>query len=376
MPRNVLFMIPTLDVGGTEMQLALLAKRLLQSEFRPHILCTRREGELASELRGLGIPIECLNLDRPVSFQACRQVKWFCRDWKIDILHTFLFGMDLSAVRGARSAGVRAVLTSRREIPDWMQKRHLRVQRLANRKTDLVVCNSEAVRQDARAREGLPPEKTRVILNGFPEEWIPSRPLVQERDRERVFLRPFQLRPEEKALVCIANFSPVKNHARLLDAAKKVLLQGIDFRLFLIGEGPLLEEARAYSDRVGLVATSVFLGKRKDRLEFLAECDALVLPSLSEGFPNAVLEAQALGVPVVASHVGGIPELIEHGETGWTFDPNDVNSIAKALWTVLTYTQDALRCATEAQARARAKFTAREMVSRYVALYSELCPPS
>jgi glycosyltransferase involved in cell wall biosynthesis len=370
--HKILYVISSLDVGGTEMQLVLLARQIATTTFVPHVLCTRREGELAESLRKAGVEVECLETEKPISLKTCQRIKWYCRDWEIDLVHTFLFGMDLGAVRGARSAGVRAVVTSRRQIPDWKKGRHLRVQRMANKKTDLVVCNSNAVRDYICKQESLPESKTRVVYNGFPEGSIPPEPLLGARPLKREALRSFMIQEDELTLCCIANFSPVKNHKVLLDAFRKVLLKGIKIRLFLIGDGPLRSRAERYAEERNLGMATEFLGQRLDRLKILAECDALVLPSLNEGFPNAVLEAQALGVPVVASNVGGIPELVEHGETGWLFDPNEANSIAGAIWTVLLQREDALRVATAAQARVRSKFTATNMVANYHGLYEEL----
>jgi len=372
MAANILFVIPSLDVGGTEIQLLLLAKRLLSTPYRPHILCLLREGELAANARKAQIPLECAGLSESLSFKTGAAVKRACRNWKIDLVHTFLFGMDLPAVKAAKSAGVAAVITSRRQIPNWKERRHIKIQKMANKKTDLVVCNSVAVRDFICDQETLPEEMTRVIYNGFPEDSIPKKPAILSRPPERTFLRPYSLAEDEVALACVANFSPVKNHARLFEALFKVLLDGLKVRLFLIGEGPNKEEMERYAadHRVGMA--TVFLGRRMDRLKMLSECDCLVLPSLNEGFPNAVLEACAIGVPVAASRAGGIPELVEHGKTGWLFDPKSISSIAETLSFALTQRDETVRCATAAQERVRKLFTAREMVANYERLYSEL----
>jgi len=372
MARNILYVIPSLDVGGTEMQLALLARQLLRTSFAPIILCLQREGELAESVRKSGVPVDCLETDNSMSYKTCRNVKWFCRDLKIDIVHTFLSGTDLGAVRGARAAGVGAVVTSRRQIPDWMKGRPLRLQKLANKKTDRVVCNSRAAQEFIREREKIPAEKTSVIYNGFPENAIPDRPLIMSRPLKKEALRPFLIQKDEAVLACIANFFEVKNHKMLLDGFRKVLLKAVKVRLLLIGDGPLRNKVERYADEINLGVATEFLGTRLDRLKILAECDGLVLASLNESFPNAVLEAQALGIPVIASRVGGVPELVEHGETGWTFDPRDIGSIAGALWTLLTYRDDAIRVAGAAQQQVRTKFSAGNMVANYLSLYEGL----
>ena len=372
MPRNVLYTIPSLEIGGTEMQLALLVRRLLKTEYTPHVLCALEEGPLAEPIRKMGIAVDCLNAKKCISARVCSQVKIFCKEWKIDLLHTYLFGMDLGAVHGARSAGVKAVITSRRQIPDWKTWYHLKAQRMANKRTDRVVCNAAAVRDYICDQEGLPREKTKVIYNGFPEESIPERPLLTPEPPKREALRSLMIEPDEKVICCVANFSEVKNHRRLLDAFRKVLLQGVKVRLVLVGDGPLRKPMELYAEQNSLGRATVFLGHRLDRLKILGECHALILPSLNEGFPNAVLEAQALGIPVVASDRGGIPELIEHGETGWLFDPTDKKKIAGAIWTALHQEEDAIRVARNAQKQARERFTARNLVAEHVLLYDQL----
>jgi glycosyltransferase involved in cell wall biosynthesis len=369
---NILYVIPNLNVGGTEFQLGLLARALVGTDYVPHILCLGEEGTLADSLRKAGVEIEAAGIENPQSCRVKQKVKWFCKDWNIDLVHTLLPGTDLPAVRGAAKAGVRAIITSRREIPDWKKGSHLRAQRMANKLTQRVICNSHAVEDFIRSQEGLSKEKTRVIHNGFPEETIPSHPAIAVSDRKREALRSLMIHEDEFVLTCIANFNPVKNHRKMLEGLRKVLLKGLRVRMVLVGEGPLLEETRQFAEEHTLGIATEFLGSRLDRLKILAESDAVILASLNEGFPNAVLEAQAIGVPVIASRVGGIPELIDHGNTGWLFDPRDANSIAGAIWTVLQNENDALRVARLAQDIVRKKFTVRNMVANYRQQYDEL----
>lgn len=374
MPKNVAFILPNLEVGGTEVQVALLAQQLRNSDFVPHILCLKQEGALAESVRSAGVPVLALELDESLSFKACYGVRRFCLEHQIELVQTFLFGMEYGAVRGAQFAGVPAIVTSRREIPDWREARHIRVQRMANKRTDFVVCNSKAVRDFICEQEKWPVIQTRVIYNGFPDELIPVRPVIVQRSLKKEYLRPYQIQDDELVLGCIANFSPVKNHYRLLDALRQVLLEGTKVRLVLIGDGPIRAAVESYAEQQSLRMATVFLGSRMDRLKFLSECDALILPSLNEGCPNAVLEAMALGVPVIASQTGGIPEMITHGESGWLFDPTSVSSIARAIWTAMNHREDAMRCASRAQDVIRERFTASRMVSEYQELYREIAP--
>ena len=214
--------------------------------------------------------------------------------------------------------------------------------------------------------------KTEVIYNGFPEQNIPDEPILQKPPMKRELLRSRMIEPKERVLVCVANFSPVKNHFKMIDALRNVLLDGDLVRLILIGDGPMREEVQAYVESKSMREAVIFLGSRVDRLKILPECQGLILPSKHEGFPNAVLEAMALGIPVIASNTGGIPELIEHGETGWLFPPDDELEIAATMRKVLFDHPAALKCATEAQRRVRKNFTDQILIEKHLKVYRDL----
>jgi L-malate glycosyltransferase len=372
MAASVLFVIPSLDISGPAMQLCLLARRLADSPWKPHILCLQKEGELAASTRDAGVPVDILNVEDPLAWGTCLKVRRYCKKNDVDLIHTFLRGMDSAVVRGARSAGVQKIILSRREIEEEIDPKEHRQRIAAVSQSDLILCNSQAAREFACQIEEVPQEQIRVIPNGFPEEAVPARPALLTRPKVKKYLQSCQIQDGEKVLACIADFIPVKNHFRLLDAVRILLFERLLIRVIFFGDGPLFGEVEKYAGDKNLFRATVFMGRRMERLKMLAECDALVMPSLRESFPNSILEAQALGIPVAASCRGGIPEIIQHGENGWLFNPNDPEEMSETIRTVLFDREKALQGALIGQERVRSQFTASRMVESHIQVYNQL----
>lgn len=367
---NVLFVIPSLDVSGRGIQLSLLSRLLAKTVFKPHILCLGEEGQFAAQTRDAGVIVEAAGNNETSSFKSCYQVRKFCRKHEIDLVQTYLSGRELGSVRGARSAGITRIITSRREIPEEHSP-VLRARKAANRKTDFIIANSQAAKDFCCSQEQWPSELVDVIPNGFPADRIPGSPALFSKKTRR-YLQSFNLQPDEKVLVCIASFHEVKNHLVLLEAFRKLLFEKPLIRLILLGEGPLLAEVERYAGERSLGRAVACMGNRMDRLGILSECDALVLPSRRESFPNSILEAQALGIPVAASRCGGIPEIVTSGETGWLFDPDNTDEMAEAIRNVLYNTEAVHPCVIRAQEQVRRKFTAEKMVESHVHAFNSL----
>lgn len=355
------------------MQLGLLARSLIKTELRPHILCTGQPGELAESIGKGGVPIEALNLPNPFSLGVCRGVKRTCLNWEIDIVHSFVSGGDSAIVRGGRSSGAIGILTSRRRMAapprGWFERK---MQTAANDRVDRVVCNSNAVREVCRLEEGVPEAKLLTVPNGFPEGSIPAFPMLKKPPMERTLLRSRMVEPKENLLACVADFTAEKNHFKLVDAFRNVLLDGSKARLILIGDGPMRQEVQSYLESRSLREGVIMLGRRLDRLKILPECQAMIHPGKGESFPNAILEAQALGIPVIASNNGGIPELVEHGVTGWLFPPDDELDMAATIRKVLFDHEAAYGCAVRAQEQVRKRFTDRLVVQAFIGVYREI----
>lgn len=186
--------------------------------------------------------------------------------------------------------------------------------------------------------------------------------------RDSKLLRERYATKGEKLLVHISNFRPVK---RVLDVAKvfENVQQQIPSKLVLIGEGPDLPKVSNWLQDRGLQSKVVYLGKQEDISEILSQMDLMLLPSGQESFGLVALEAMSCGIPVISSDVGGLPELIEHGRTGYTFPIGDIASMAQAAVKLLINEERYQAFSDACIARSKQKFCAQEMVAQYEHLY-------
>lgn len=228
-------------------------------------------------------------------------------------------GADIWGGLAARRAGVPAVLSRRVDNPDPPLVGPLRY-----RLYDRVIAISGRI--GALLREsGVPAAKLRTVLSAV--DAAACQPVWS---REQ-FRAAFGLPGEELAVVCVAQMIPRKGHDSLLEAWPRVLAARADARLILFGRGPQEAALRDQAQRLGIESAVRFAGFRADLLEFLGHADLLVHPALREGLGICLLEAQAAGLPVVASHAGGIPEAVADGLTGILVPPARPDELAAAL---------------------------------------------
>jgi glycosyltransferase involved in cell wall biosynthesis len=168
----------------------------------------------------------------------------------------------------------------------------------------------------------------------------------------------------------VARLAPQKGQRYLIDAAPVVLEEHPDVRFVIVGDGELREELEAHALRSGVADRFLFAGARDDVPDLLASFDVFAFPSLFEGLCLAVIEAQAAGVPVVATPVGGIRETVVQGETGVLCQPRDSSSLAAAINRVLDAPEEAASLAAEARKRVLERFSEHRMVEETIALYA------
>jgi L-malate glycosyltransferase len=306
--------------GGTERQMTELVRRLDRSRFDVHVACFHAEGawlpRVASCATIAEFPIR--GLARPATLaQAAAFARW-CRRNRIAVLQTCDFYANTFALPAAAIAGVPVRVGSRREINPDKSPTQLRLQRQAYRCAHTVVANSRAA-AGALETEGIAADRIEVVPNG----------VAVEQYRARSAARPVT------TIITVANLRTEKAHETLLAAAAWLLLRHPRLRFQIVGGGPRAEELRLLTDRLGIAGRVEFLGHREDVPSLLAAADAFVLPSRSEAFPNGAIEAMAAGLPVVASRVGGLLDLIDHERTGLLVPPDDPAKLALAIESVV-----------------------------------------
>ena len=298
-------------------------------------------------LAAAGIPVVALHRRGPtdlgVAFRLAREVRRF----RPHVVHSFLFPANLVAAVVGRAAGVPRVVVSQRSSYDsclpapWRQ-----VARLGHRLAHRVVVNSRA----ALAEEIAAGAPSSLLVH------VPNAVVDPTIRRGAVEPRPEGV-PDGPFVLSLGQLDVHKGHRVLVAAWPEVVRARPGARLVLVGDGPCRTDLESQARALGVTPSVSFAGFRAAAGAFVAACTMLVQPSLTEGMPNAVMEAMAAGKPVVASGVGGIPELVLDGETGVLVPAGDPRALAAAIVALLDDPGRAARLGGAGAARVRAQFT-------------------
>jgi glycosyltransferase involved in cell wall biosynthesis len=360
--------------GGTENHAMNLVQALDPSRFDMHLACLRRWGHLPKEIEARQIPLVQYEVNRLYGPRALKQQLRFARyirHSQIEIVNTYGFYANVFAIPAARLAGVRVIIASIQDIGAYLTPTKKRLQKLICRWADCIVANAEAVRQWLIA-EGYNPAKITVIrtctdLSKFANK-TSGTGLRQE----------LGLPPLSPLVAVLSRLDRVKGIEYFLEAAAMVARRVPEARFLVVGDatkqvdGDYRKELERRADRLGLGARIRFTGLRHDVPDILAEVAVSVLPSLSEGLSNVLLESMAAGVPVVATTVGGNPEAIEDGVTGLLVPPRDPGALAQAICRLLDSPELASRFGQAGRERVIERFSLERMVQETESLYLDL----
>jgi glycosyltransferase involved in cell wall biosynthesis len=282
-------------------------------------------------------------------------------------VHTHDLYSNLLGVPAAWLAGTRTIISSRRDLGSWWwyTKRNRKILRLIQSLSSSVVANSQAVKDLLVKQDGFAATRIHVIHNGVELE----RFRLSENGKKE--LEVLQSIPKShKKVVLVANMHvETKGHKCLIQAAKSVCNRVPEVTFVLVGDGELRPKFEQQIAELNLRKNFLFLGTRNDVPEILAACDLGLLCSLAEGLPNAVLEYLAAGLPVVATSVGGVPEIIEHGVNGLLVPPSDTAALASAILEILQDTELASAMRRRAREVAIRKFSFDRLISELEQLY-------
>jgi glycosyltransferase involved in cell wall biosynthesis len=363
-PLRVTLVVGSLNRGGTERQVLMLGSALVARGHLVTVVCIHSAGDQGAAARAAGVRVVEAGfpgLQRSVLLNPIpeiRRLRQVFRETAPDVVHCFLYWGYLIGVPIARSVGVPVVISSRRGLTAASRRFRLLVpwERMCDRLADAVVCNSHAVMEDAIRHTRLPRRKAVVIWNGV------SMPADVARPADGT-----------QRAVIVANLIAYKGHDVALRAFAQVraLLPALEARLQLAGAGPEEAPLRAQARELGIDTDIEFLGSVADVPALLAGCSFTVLPSLTEGMPNAVLESLAHGRAVVASAVGGVPEILEQGG-GLLVPHGDPEALADAMLALLLDRNRAARLGSEGRRLVRDRFGVDRMVEESLRLYGGL----
>jgi glycosyltransferase involved in cell wall biosynthesis/protein-tyrosine-phosphatase len=327
--------------AGAEVQVATMAAYLAE---RPDVELTTillNEGPLARELRRLGVPVSVVDEGRNSAVRILVALTRLLRTQSVDIVHTHRYKDTVLGGLAARLAGVpglvRTIHGQTEPMRGWARAKfrlYEGLDRLALASfADRIIAVSGRMSEGLQA-SGYGAATVVHIHNGVD---LGKIRLTRARDQMR---RELGVAPGAPLIGTVGRLSPVKGHAGFLRAARLILDEERDARFLLVGDGPLRGELLAAARRLGLESACLFTGPRLDVYDLVAAMDVFVLPSLNEGLPMALLEAMALGRPVVATAVGGVPEVVAHEATGLLVAVDDERAMADAC---LALTRDPVR---------------------------------
>jgi len=380
-PIRVLKFMTLFGIGGTEKQVANLTKRMDRQAFDLSFGCISRWGELLNEIEGKqGIQVAEFPLSNLYGINAFRQqlrLAAALRRGHTQIMHSYNFYANVFSIPAAKLAGVPCIVASIRDMGIYLSPAKRRVQRLICRLADKVVVNADAIR-DWLVEDGYPAHKVVVIRNGVDTSRFGAP------NDGAALRRELDIPGGAPLVVMLARLNPTKGIECFFEAAARVRQVRPDAYFLAVGEcftrgdGEFRvdhEYRRILDDKVkslGLTDRIRFTGLRKDVPEVLAAAAVSVLPSVSEGISNSLLESMAAGIPVVATRVGGTPEVIQDGVHGLLVSPGDARAVADAILAILGDAELAARLGANGRRRAKEEFSFEAVVRRTEDLYRGL----
>jgi len=316
-PLPIAFVMTSFEPGGTERQMSELIRRLDPARWTVHVACFRASGGWfgrVAEAAASVTEFPVTSFKSPATLAQVAAFARWCRRLKIAVVHTTAMPANIFGLPAAAMARVAVRIGNRREINPDKSPLEIALQRAAYSTAHRVVANSRAA-ADRLRRERVPGRKIVVIPNGL------------ETGRST----PRAMRTRPRTVTVVANLRAEKGHDVLIEAAPEVLRRFPDAHFDIVGGGPELASLIAQAEARGVLHAVTFSGHCDDVASKLEMADLFVLPSRSEAFPNAVLEAMAAALPIVATGVGGIRELIDHEQTGLLVAPDDPRMLADRI---------------------------------------------
>lgn len=366
---RVAYVIDHLRVGGAQRHLLEVVRGLDRDTYALEMWSAAADpGDLATVFEREGVPVRSFGISGTMmsarTLSAIRRVAADFRARGVHVVHGYLFEGNFLAALTGRLAGVPVTLVSKRSLDRYGRLDHRAAAWLSNRLASRVTVNAAAVRAITIEHERCAPERIVTIPNGVALPSSSGLASVPAADDPR---------GDGPLVGMVGRLSWKKGYEFALAAAVKLKERVPGVRFDIVGDGEQRPELEESAQRLGLAGTLRFLGQRRDVPELMRTFDCYVLSSVIEGMPNALLEAMALGRPVVTTSAGGSAEVVRDGESGLVVPPGDPDALANAVERVLRDADFARRIAAAGERRVRENFSLDAMLRAFDGLYrSEL----
>jgi len=361
---KIVFIVESLDVGGTELSLLKWLRHCDRKIFAPSVISFRK-GALQKELEELNVPATVIHKKFPFDVSFFYRLVRKLAKIRPDAVHCRNGIPAISyGVLAARLAKVPVVSSVhgrthyiRQSVKTWLW---FRIMRLSQK----IITVTEGIKEEISRYGSIPLEKIEVIYNGID--------IGQTLSSKEALRNNFNFSPHDFLVGTVGNLRAIKGQKYLLEAMPDILRKISHARLVLIGSGEERENLQKLATRLGISDKIHFLGYQANAAMMIGMFNVFVLPSLSEGFPNVILEAVVAGIPVVATNVGGVPEIVRHGKESLLVDPADAKGLSAAVVRLAGAPELKNTLIQSAKDRVRNQFDIQKTWAQYDAVYCAL----
>jgi glycosyltransferase involved in cell wall biosynthesis len=369
---KITYLITGLHTGGAEMIIYRMLKTALEQdyddEFKFQVISIVPTAEIGDKIKELGIEVKSLNAESKSNPLIAWRLYSLLRQEQPDILHTFLFHANVLGRIIGKIAGVPKIVSAIRN-EYFGNKLREKILKITKHLCDHTTVVSEYTAGKMIEKGVIAEKNYKVITNGVDIEALTS----ENKKQKQKIKTNLNLDKKDPVLVSVGSLTEQKGFSYLIKAIDKLKEKYEDIFLMILGSGPKQKELKQLIQKLDLQQEVELVGRKDNVKDYLQLADIFMLSSLWEGMPNALLEAQAVGLPSVATRVSGISEIIDDGENGVIVEPNSEGALISGIETILDQIkEDEGAIKTAAQQKIKQEFSLESMTEDYISFYKNL----
>jgi glycosyltransferase involved in cell wall biosynthesis len=368
-PKRIKLAHITFDmrIGGAERVIAGLAEHTDSHCYEISVICLEQKiGPFGMQLAKNGVPVFSFGRTPGFDTRLLGRLRRHIKQEKVQILHCHQYTPYVYGLLASLGTGARVIFTEHgRFYPDYRKIKRMILNPLFNRWTHALSAISRATRDALVTYENFPEQVITVIYNGI-EDYRPSGSALSRNN--------FNIPENAFVLGAVSRLDPIKNHRLMLKALSCLRDISCQTYLLIVGDGPERDNLEHLARDMGIESNVIFTGFRQDARELYCLMDVFLLTSFSEGAAMTLLEAFSAGLPSIVTDVGGNPEIVKDGHSGFIIPSDDVHALVSCILRLFENKAMRKRLGDAARRRFNEKFSVDSMVSQYTKIYDHICP--